>query len=241
MAIADYGIDYIKIAPSMESDLSGYYKCSSTTEGALEVIADSATLAEGKIKISSVTPYKSSDTLAVGDYVLSVSKEVGSFVDFEDTAVNTIVGIPTFKVSAIVKDSFSYTDTAPTENNIEIEDSDDYFATIKTDGGTKGFTLQTYDMSEDAYQYLMGFTKNGIWNEEAVKFDIPNQCVELRTRPLDGFPAKVYQYARMSVRISRTGTIGKSGFPNFQLEFTKLGNYNAAGEEISGMRWQLPS
>lgn len=236
MAVADYGLEYIKTAPSTEQDLSGYYQCSSSATGALQVIADTATLAEGKIKISDVTPYKSTKTLEVGDYVVSVSLAVGSYIDF-----NTIVGLPTFRLSAIAKDSFTYTDTAPTENNVEIEDSDDYFATIKTDGGTRGFTLQTYDMSAEAYAYLMGFSKNGDWYEEATNFELPNQCVEIKTRSLGGFPSKIYQYARMSVKVNRTGTIGKSGFPNFQLEFTKLANYNANGEEIPGFRYSIPS
>ena len=147
-----------------------------------------------------------------------------------------------FMVSTIAKDSFSYNDAAPSENNIEIEDSDAYFATIKTDNGTRGFTLQTYDMSKEAYAYLMGFEEGEDgWQDEAIRFELPNQCVEIKTRALGGFPAKIYQYARMSVKVNRTGTIGKSGFPNFQLEFTKLANYNEAGEEISGFRWKIPS
>lgn len=233
MAEADYGLEYLKLAPAAEKDLSGYYQCASTTTGAKKVVAASATPSSDEIKISSVTPYRSAKTLAVNDYVILVEQEVGSYIDFE-----TILGLPTFKVSAIVKDSFSYADSAPTEENIEIEDSDDYFATIKTDGGSKGFTLQTYDMGQEAYEYLMGYTQVDGWNEEPVNFELGNQCVELKTRKLAGFPSKIYQYARMSVRVSRTGTIGKSGFPNFQLEFTKLANFDENGEEISGARWQ---
>lgn len=231
MAEADYGLEYFKLAPATEKDLSGYYQCDSTTEGALKVVASGAST--GEINKSSVTPYRSKKPLAVNDYVIQVTQEVGSFIDFE-----TIKGLPTFNVTAIVKDSFSYADTAPTEENIEIEDSDDYFATIKTDGGSQGFTLQTYDMGQEAYEYLMGYEENDGWIEEPVNFELPNQCVQLKTRKLGGFPSKLYEYARMSVRVSRTGTIGKSGFPNFQLEFTKLANYDEDGVEIAGARWK---
>lgn len=234
MAKADYGLRYLKLAPSTEVDRSGYYQVAQGTTGAKKVVADdTASPSANEIKIGSVTPYMSTKTLAVNDYVKNLSFEIGSYIDFD-----TVVGLPTFDVTAIVKDSFTYTDTAPTETNIEIEDSDDFFATIKTDGGSKGFTLQTYDMSEEAYNYLLGYVKEGSIMKESVDFELPNQCVEIKTRKHGGFPSKIYRYARMSVRVNRTGTIGKSGFPNLQLEFTKLANYDASGAEIAGAEWE---
>lgn len=233
-AKADYGLKHLKLAKCTESDLSGYYQCSSTTSGAKKVVADSASPTTDEIKIGSVTPYKSSKTLAVDDYVVNVSLPIGSYIDFEN-----IVGLPTFGVLAIVKDSFSYTDSAPSVTNVEIEDSDEYFASFNADAGTQGFTLQTYDMSAEAYAYLMGYSEgdNG-WNEETVGFELDNQCVEIETKGLDGFPPKKYQWARMKIKCNKTGTIGKSGFPNFQLEFTKLANFDSTGAEISGARWK---
>lgn len=155
----------------------------------------------------------------------------GGFPDF---------GTSSFVVRAIVKDSFSYNDTAPTENNVEIEDSDEYFATIFTDNGKHGFTLQTYDMGEEAYKYFMGYTKNEVsgYMEEPNSFTLTDQAAQITTKKLGDFPAKVFEWARMSVKVSRTGTIGKSGFPNFQLEFTKLGNFDSDGKEVCGARWK---
>lgn len=234
MAEAVYGLSHLKMANSTEENISGYYQCAQGTTGAKKVVADdTANPTANEIKIGSVTPYRSAKPLAVNDYVVNVTLEVGSYIDF-----NTIVGLPVFQVTAIVKDSFSYKDTAPTETNIEIEDSDDFFATIKTDGGEKGFTLQTYDMGAEAYAYLMGYAENNGWQEEGISFELPNQCVEIKTKKLSGFPAKIFQWARMSVKVNRTGTIGKSGFPNFQLEFTKLANFDSTGTEISGARWK---
>lgn len=233
MAEAVYGLTHLKMCQSTEKDLSGYYQCSSTTTGAKKVVAANATPEANEIKITNVTPYRSSKTLAVNDYVVQVTQTIGSFIDFD-----TIVGLPVFKVTAIEKDSFSYNDTAPTETNIEIEDSDDYFATIKTDGGSEGFTLSSYDMGQSAFEYLKGYAPADGWNTEAVNFELPNQCVEIQTRALGGFPAKQFQWARMSVKVSKAGTIGKSGFPNFTLEFTKLANFDANGDEIAGARWK---
>jgi hypothetical protein len=154
----------------------------------------------------------------------------GAYPDFGESA---------FTVRAIVKDSFSYTDTAPTENNIEIEDSDEYFATIFSDSGKKGFSLQTYDMGKEAYEYLLGYTEteDGYMTDPS-GFTLTDQAVQIVTQKLGNFPAKVFEWARMSVKVSRTGTIGKSGFPNFQLEFTKLANLDAQGNEVPGERWK---
>ena len=82
MAIADYGLDYFKMASSTEKDLSGYYRCTAETEGALQVVDDSVSEGSGKIKISNVTPYKSRKTLEVGDYVVKVTLAIGSYIDF---------------------------------------------------------------------------------------------------------------------------------------------------------------
>lgn len=233
MAEALYGITHLKLAPAAETDLSGYYQCADTAAGALTVVADSASPGPGEVKIGAVTPYKSQKTLAVGDHVVSVTIGIGDYMDFDNVA-----GIPTFNVRAIVKDSFSYNDTAPSETNIEIEDSDDFFAIIKTDNGTEGFTLQTYDMSREAFEYLMGYKVNGDWNEEQVSFQMDNQCVEIKTKRLKSNPARVMQWARMNIKVNRNGTVGKSGFPNFNIELTKLANYDKDGREISGARWK---
>ena len=232
MAKAIYGLAHLKIAPSTDTDLSGYYQVAQGTTGAKKVVADdTANPSSNEIKIGSVTPYKSTKTLAVNDYVKNLTFNVGDYIDFD-----TVIGLPTFNVQAIVKDSFSYKDTAPSETNIEIEDSDDYFCTIKTDGGEKGFTLQTYNMDKDSFKYLFGYVEDGGWMNEAVEFELPNQCVEIKTKKLGAFPALVMQWARMSVKARRVGTIGKGGCSTFELEFTKLANYNANGEEISGSR-----
>lgn len=233
MAKSDYGVKYLKLAPATDKDLSGYYQVDSTTTGALKVVAANATPGEGEIKITSVTPYKSAKELAVNDYVKNITLNVGDFIDFD-----TIVGLPTMKVEAIVKGSFQYTDTAPSETKIEIEDSDDPYATINTDGGSKGFTLQTYDRSEVAFKYFLGYVKEGNKLKEPVSFTIPNQCVEIRTLEQGSNPAKIYRFARMSLRVTSSGTLGKETFPTFTLEFTKLANYNAAGEEIPGTDWE---
>ena len=62
-----------------------------------------------------------------------------------------------FKLKAIVKDSLSFNDQAPSTNNIEVEDSDNYYAVLQSDAGSEGFTVQVYDMSKEAYMFFFGF------------------------------------------------------------------------------------
>ena len=153
----------------------------------------------------------------------------GAYPEFETVQVK-------FNVKAIVKDSFQFNDSAPGANDIEVEEMDNYYASLPSDPGKKGFTVQTYDMGSEAYKYLTGYAKNGEWDEETPGFDMPNQAVELKTKSLKGFPAKLFQWARMKLTVTRTGTVGKSGFPNFNLEFQQLANLNKDGKEISGAR-----
>lgn len=48
----------------------GYFDAASTDDGALKIVADSATPTAGEIKLGAVTPYFGSKTLAANDYVI---------------------------------------------------------------------------------------------------------------------------------------------------------------------------
>lgn len=156
----------------------------------------------------------------------------GQYPDFNDVA-------KVFSVTAIVKDSASFSDTAPSVTNIEIEDSDLPFASIETDKGSHGFTLQTYDMGQEAYEYLLGFEPNEKtgWIEEGKSFVLPNQAVELLTQKYGNQPAVRFQWSNMKCVVSKSGTLGKSGFPNFQLDFTQVVSRDSNGNELKGSRF----
>lgn len=164
---------------------------------------------------------------------ITTGETAGAYPDFD----KMVDGETGFSVKAIVKDSFNYDDTEASTTNIEIEDSDDFFATIKTDNGQKGFTVETYDLSDEAMKYLLGYAvgTDG-WLEEGVTYELPSQAVEILTRKLEEFPSMKLQWAKMSVSVIRTGSIGKSGLPSLQLKFVKLANFNKDGEEVSGAR-----
>ena len=147
-----------------------------------------------------------------------------------------------FSLKAIVKDSMSFNDQAPSDNDIEVEDMDNCYASLPSTIATKGFTIQTYDMSQETYSYIMGYSAlsgdDEGWMAETPGFMLGNQAVQVVTKAIGDFPAKTFEWANMSVKVSRTGTVGKSGFPNLQLEFKQASLTDDNGVEISGARWR---
>jgi len=154
-------------------------------------------------------------------------------------AYPTFIGASAFSFKAIVKDSLQFNDSASSDNDIEVEDSDDMYASLPSGAATRGFTMDTYDMGEDAYKALMQYTKEGDWVKAPAKVNDLIKAVQIITKDFDDFPSKTFQWAKMKIKVTRAGTVGKSGFPNFHLEFRELMNANAQGEPISGHRWKL--
>lgn len=147
-----------------------------------------------------------------------------------------------FTMKAIVKDSVSFNDSAPSESNIEVEDMEDYYAILETDKGTKGFTIQTYDLSAEAYAFFYGYqdgtTDNAGFQVEQVGFKLANKAVQIITKAFGDFPARQFEWANMKLTVTQTGTVGKSGFPNLNIELKKQAFLNADGAEVPGARWK---
>lgn len=145
-----------------------------------------------------------------------------------------------FSMTAIVKDSLSFNDSAPSTNNIEIEDSDTYYATLESDAGSEGFTIQTYDMSKEAAAFFFGYKENVGYLEENPKFKIQNHAVQITTRATGEFNSHVFEWANMKLTITKSGTIGKSGFPNINIECVKQSVFDATtGNELPSARWKI--
>lgn len=158
----------------------------------------------------------------------------GAMPDFNDA--NAI------DITDIVKDSASFSDTASSVTNIEIEDSDQFFATIETDKGTHGFTFQTYNMSDEMMCALLGFENDALLNgiKRRARFDLPNYAIQIETKAFGNYPAMLYQFASCKVVATRTGTIGKSGFGSIQLDCTENVARDADGNEaVSAQRFNL--
>lgn len=160
----------------------------------------------------------------------------GTFPNFESAE---------FDVRFISDSTMSFNDTEASTTPVPVEDMKEPLLQLETDSGSRGFTLESVDMSEDAYKYLMGFktipdsetdNPNKGWTVETPEFKLGPQAVELETLAIDKFPAQKYQWAKMKVTVVRAGTIGRGGVPNFTLTFTQIANTDESGVEIPGFR-----
>lgn len=143
-----------------------------------------------------------------------------------------------FKFKAIVQGSLSFNDNAASTTDVEIEDSEDPYAVLTSSAATKGFVVQTYDMSPETYKELLGFTSTDQkWNNEQPTEKQVFKAVQIKTKVLDDIPAKVFQWAKMKLTVTRSGSIGKTGLPNLNIEFRQMAVMNASGEKVSGHRW----
>ncbi len=168
------------------------------------------------------------------------------FAPIVDSPTSTKSPFPTawteFGMKAIVKDSLQFNDQAPSTSNIEIEDSDNYYAVLQSDAGSEGFTIQTYDMSDAAAKFFLGYTKSGDYMVETPKFCLQNHAVQIVTKGTDEFPQKTFEWANMKITVTKSGTIGKSGFPNINIECLKQAVFDATtGDELPSARWKTAS
>lgn len=146
-------------------------------------------------------------------------------------------------LKAIVSGSLSFNDAAASTSDVEIEDSEDPYAVLTSSAATKGFTIQTYDLSEENFESLLGYTKDETtkWiNEKPTETDV-YKAVQIVTKDLDEIPSKTFQWSKMKLTVTRSGSIGKSGLPNLNIEFRQMAVFDANGDKASGHRFALTS
>ena len=133
----------------------------------------------------------------------------GSFPDFDNNEVKII--------NLIACDSFREDQEADKETNLFVEDSETPVSTI-VEKGAKTITFQTHDLSQEQCMYLMGFTIVDGYLTENNRFVLPSQAMRLITKPIDIYPSKIREWAKLDVKVKRTGTVGKNGLPSLQLD-----------------------
>lgn len=146
-----------------------------------------------------------------------------------------------FILDKIVTDSFTFNDTAPSTNDINIEEINEPYEILNSDNGMKSFTFQIYNMDETMYQKLMGYSTadtEGFFSEDPEAEATKEFAVQVTTKPLNKHKARIIQYARMRVNITRSGNLAKSGLLSFNIECTRLSNIAADGTVKSGKKWK---
>lgn len=150
-------------------------------------------------------------------------------------------GYPTefpYKFKAIVTGSLTFNDSAASTTDVEIEDSEDPYAVLVSSAATKGFTVQTYDMSKETYAELLGYTTDDEkWNNELPTESEIYKAVQIVTKDLDDIVSKTFQWSKMKLTVTRSGSIGKSGLPNLNIEFRQMAVFDSEGKKVSGHRF----
>lgn len=143
-----------------------------------------------------------------------------------------------YKFKAIVQGSLSFNDAAAGTTDVEIEDSDDPYVVLTSSAKTKGFTVQTYDMSAETYAALLNYTTSDVWNVEPPKEAKVFKAVQIVTEDLDDIPSKTFEWSKMQLTVTRSGSIGKTGLPNLNIEFRQVSVYDSNGNIVSGHRFR---
>lgn len=141
-------------------------------------------------------------------------------------------------LKAIVSGSLTFNDQAAQTQDVEIEDSEDPYAVLVSSVATKGFTVQTYDLSEANFKDLLGYSavdSKGYINEDPGE-TVVYKAIQIVTKDLDDIPSRTFEWSKMKLTVTRSGSIGKSGLPNLNIECRQMAVFNASGEKVSGHR-----
>jgi hypothetical protein len=142
----------------------------------------------------------------------------------------------------IVIDSFTQDKEDDSTTDVEWEDFDDVGLVLPGQKGKRTITMQSNDLSHAQLSYLLGETvgtgTDAGFNVEGLAFEMPTQALQIITRPIDIYPAKQIEYARLKVEVKESGTLGKNQLPNLTLTMTKLANMDSSGVQIPGKRWK---
>ena len=145
-------------------------------------------------------------------------------------------------IKAIVTASLTFNDQAAQTSDVEMEDSEDPYAVLTSSAATKGFTVQTYDLSKENFESLLGYTVDeSKWENEAPTENECYKAIQIVTKDLDDIPSKTFQWSKMKLTITRSGSISKSGLPNLNIECRQMAVFDAKGDKVSGHRWALTS
>lgn len=143
-------------------------------------------------------------------------------------------------VDAIVMDSFTKEEADDEETDIHWENVTGVGLTLNGNEGAKTITFQSNDLSAEQYNYFKGYVTDTTtkWTEEDPGFELPLQYMEVKTRAIDEFPARIHQYMPVKVKVKESGTTGKNGLPNLTFNMKRTVNKDASGKQIGGHRFK---
>ena len=164
--------------------------------------------------------------------VMTPAKADGSYPNFETATPKT-------EIKLIVVDSLNRDKEDDQTTDIKVEDIDDVFLTLPGKKGKRNMTFGTYDLSKAQYLYFLGYEESAGELVEKPGFILPPQAIQLTTKDIDKYPAKVHTWAKADVKVKETGAISKNGLPNLQFDITFPANLDAGGNVLPNHKWVL--
>jgi len=158
----------------------------------------------------------------------------GAFPDFD--AVSGVISIEMIDI-----DTVEPVEEANNSVDIEFENADNLRLP-----GTKGIKTIVFTSSdkEDALAKAFKGMKDGETEgnnagwlvEDPDNDDTSTWAMQITTRALGDFPAKIKQYTPVLVEVKETGVVGKNNIGKYSFNCTRQPNYDAAGKKIGGFR-----
>jgi len=143
-------------------------------------------------------------------------------------------------VNLIVMDSYNKEEADDEETDIYWEDVDGVGLTLDGNKGAKTVTFQSNDLSAEQYNYFKGYISDPStkWTTEDPGFTLPAQYMEMKTKAIDEFKARIHQYTPVKVKVKESGTTGKNGLPNLTFAVKRQANKDENGKQIGGHRFK---
>jgi hypothetical protein len=143
-------------------------------------------------------------------------------------------------VNLIVMDSYVKEEADDEETDIYWEDVDGVGMTLNGNEGAKTVVFESNDLSAEQYNYFKGYITDATtkWTVEDPGFTLPPQYMEMKTRAIDQFKARIHQYTPVKVKVKEAGTTGKNGLPNLTFAIKRQANKDATGKQIGGHRFK---
>lgn len=156
----------------------------------------------------------------------------GSFPNF-DTAADVV------KIQMIDIDSFTIEEADDNTTDVQFENWD--VITLAGPKGKKTITFTASDTSGNIGKVFKGYKEGtdknaGYLVNDPLHADVSIWAMQMKTKALDEFPAKVYEYTPVSVVVKKTGTIGSGTLGKYTFTITRKPNIDASGNKLPDYR-----
>lgn len=144
---------------------------------------------------------------------------------------NGAMGTSLTDISKIAEGTVTFDFPLPEITNITAEEDDDPFVSLETPQ-PKTVTFESLDMSLEAIQKAFGGTIATNKLTPGVSFTIPEQSLEIVTRPLQGTKTK-WSFPRVKLTASLAGSLQKTDLLRIAYTATVLTPVDASGVKLA--------